>query len=160
MQQSEMMHAIELINTVDLEMVIMRLVKIEHWSLPDAKEAVTQYRKYLILRRKYPGETLPPSKDIDEVWHAHILHTVDYRTFCKQAFSDHDDQYLDHHPHIANVGNVEKLTKLFEKTQGLYKQEFGEYIYQITGRSFIRRQLDKLREYLIKRFPKLADDLA
>lgn len=134
----------QLIYSVDLEPVINRLVAIEGWSKPNAIAAVKQYRNYLFLRKKYPGVNLPPSKDMDEAWHAHILHTRDYRAFCKQAFSDHDDFYLDHDPHLANEGSMERLAQLFEQTQKLYYQEFGEYIYQIRSQSLLRKIIDKI----------------
>jgi len=145
----------QLIDNLDLSSVIARLVEIEKWSQKDAVLAIQQYRNYLLLKKKYPEYNLPPSKDIDDVWHAHILHTKEYRTFCKQAFSHEDDQYLDHDPHLAREGTMEQLAQLFEKTQMLYYQEFGEYIFPIREGSGFTRFLDKLRDNLITRFPRL-----
>lgn len=147
------------IQSVNLTPVIDRLVYIEHWTEKEATEAIKQYRNYLFLRKKYSRYNLPPSKDIDEVWHAHVLHTKEYRQFCKQVFYNEEDQFLDHHPHIAKEGTMEKLNSLFEKTQDLYHKEFGEYIYLIVGRSFIQKVLDKIRDLLLMVFPKLADVL-
>lgn len=160
MSSTDLAQAKALIYAVDLQPVFDRLVRIEGWSKLDAAAVIKQYRNYLFLRRKYPQDSLPPSKDIDEAWHAHVLHTQDYRRFCKQIFSHEPDQYLDHHPHIAKEGSVENLNKLFECTQTLYREEFGEYIYQITGRSLMRKCLDKIRASLVLRFPRLADALS
>jgi len=156
MDATELEHAKNIIYSTDLQPVIDRLVKIEKWSKKDAEEVTKQYRNYLFLKKKYPEHNLPPSKDIDEAWHAHVLHTKDYREFCKQAFSNKKDQYLDHHPHIAKEGSMERLNQLFEKTQNLYRQEFGEYLYQITGRSFLGKVIDKIRDKLLIKFPKLS----
>ncbi len=159
MNNTELEKAKNAIYSVDLQSVIDRLVKIERWSRVEAEETVKQYRNYLFLRKKYPDYSLPPSKDIDEAWHAHILHTQEYRSFCKQAFSEKEDQYLDHHPHTTKAGTTNKLNQLFEQTQNLYRKEFGDYIYEITGRPFFQKILDKFRDYLAVKFPELADDL-
>lgn len=159
MGSTELAQAKALIDAADLQPVLDRLVSIEGWSPSEATAVIKQYRNYLFLRKKYPQENLPPSKDIDEAWHAHVLHTEDYRNFCRQVFSNEADQYLDHHPHIAKEGSVESLNKLFERTQALYREEFGEYIYQIAGRSFIRKCLDKIRGILVTRYPKLLNTL-
>lgn len=41
-------------------------------------------------------ETAMPSKVVDELWHAFILYTRDYRGFCERAFG----RFLDHTPAI------------------------------------------------------------
>jgi len=145
-----------LIYSVDLSLTIDRLVHIEKWNRSEAAEVSKQYRNYLFLRKKYPERNLPPSKEVDEVWHAHVLHTQDYREFCKKAFANEEGQYLDHHPHVVKAGSVERLERLFEQTQALYYKEFGEYLYQIIGKSFIIKLIDKWRDTILAKFPKLA----
>ena len=157
MSNNTLEHDKEIIYTADLQPVLTRLVQIEKWSNKDALEAIKQYRNYLFLRRKYPGQNLPPSRDVDEAWHAHVLHTKDYRAFCKLAFSHEEDQYLDHHPHLAKEGSLEKLSGFFEKTQTLYCAEFGEYMYKIQSTNFVEKTLNSLRDGLLAAFPKLAD---
>jgi len=141
----------------DLTPVVDRLIKIEKWAPDEAHEAVEQYRRYLILRKKYPKSNLPPSKDIDEAWHAHILHTKDYRDFCKKVFADEDGQYLDHHPHIAKEGSMERLNILFEKTQELYRAEFDTYIYKVKTNTIFGRMLRIIRNFLVSAFPTLEE---
>ncbi len=145
----------KIINKLDLRSVIKRLITVEQWSEEDALAVVKQYRNYLFLRKKYPQWLLPPSKDIDEAWHAHILHTRDYRDFCRLIFSDTEEQFLDHNPAIDEQ-NSENFDKLFEETQQLYKREFGEYIYQIRGLSIFRKFLDKIINKLVSKYPALS----
>ena len=159
MSTAELEAAKQAIYAVDLSSVINRLVNIEKWKKQDAEAGTQQYRNYLFLRKKYPDLNLPPSKDIDEVWHAHILHTEEYRDFCKKAFYDQPDHYLDHHPHLAKEGSMNRLKQLFEKTQDLYREEFGEYIYQITGRSWFKRGLGRVADFVEARYPKLVGEL-
>lgn len=121
-------HALHLIREADLTPVIERLVRVDKWKRKHALLAVEQYRNYLVLRKKYPTKELPPSKEIDTAWHAHILHTKDYAQFCSQVFG----YYLHHHPHLANAHySAEQLTQSFNETQELYKQEFGFYLYSV-----------------------------
>lgn len=106
-----------------------RLVHVEGWAPRAANTVVEQYRNFLFLNKKY-GDTfeLPPSREIDEAWHAHILHTERYHEFCERVFG----RYLHHRP--ATVGNIDtknNLADAFEKTQALYKKEFGDYIYAV-----------------------------
>ena len=155
MDTSELQKAKDAIYSADLQPVIDRLIKIEHWSRADAEEATQQYRNYLFLRKKYPDHTLPPSKDIDEVWHAHILHTKEYRNFCMQVFSDRDNGYLDHFPQQINPESLRRVASSFEQTQGLYYREFGNYIYQVTRTSFYLRILDAIKSFFSTKLRKL-----
>ncbi len=119
------------IQSLDLSSVKDRLINIEGWSKKSAFKAVQVYRNYLCLRKKYPDLVLPPSYEIDEAWHAHILHTEDYVKFCDDVFGD----YLHHYPHVANQGgDFGKLEKLFDTTQELHKKEFGDYLYHFKRR--------------------------
>lgn len=145
----------KIINTMDLQPVIDRLIRVEKWPVAEAIAVVQQYRNYLFLRKKYPQFTLPPSKDIDEAWHAHILHTKAYREFCRQVFTHSEEQFLDHNP-AEDEQSAAQFSQYFEKTQELYKREFGEYIYQIHGKSIFRKLIEKLGEKLIAKFPNLA----
>jgi len=125
------------IQSADLSPVIERLISVDGWSRKSALKAVQLYRNYLFIRKKY-NELLPPSYEIDEAWHAHVLHTEAYVEFCNDVFGT----YLHHHPHMVKHGrNVNKLVERFEKTQEFYKQEFGDYIYQIKRRPIKFRPL-------------------
>ncbi len=131
LNQSHLENAKQLIYAINLDPVIDRLVKVDKWTKQQAIDAIKQYRNYLFLKRKY-GETyaFPPSHDIDEVWHAHVLHTKDYFDFCEKAFGT----YLHHHPHHGSNNELteEDISFAFEnETQRLYFNEFGEYIESI-----------------------------
>lgn len=79
------------IDRLDLEPIRRRLTH-EHagkgWSEARAVAAERDYRRYLKLLAKYPEETLAPTPDIDEFWHAHILDTRKYAADCAQAFGE------------------------------------------------------------------------
>ncbi len=146
------------IHTYDLNSTFERLVLTEGWKPREATAAIAQYRNYLYLCKLYPTKKLPPSKDIDEVWHAHILQTKQYRKFCKLIFPELEDSYLDHDPHLATAESLSTLKAAFEETQFLYKKEFGNYIYKVHGKGFFERMLDKLRNFIANKFSAFADD--
>jgi hypothetical protein len=121
------------ISEYDFSQIIERLILIEGWSLQHAQEIIPQYRNFLYLKAKY-GEDydLPPSRDIDQAWHSHIINTIDYHDFCEKVLG----YYLHHHPKHARD---EKATRaalnknFFEETQKLHHLEFGEYIYELSN---------------------------
>jgi hypothetical protein len=57
-----------------------------------------QYKNWLYLRRKYEGEILPPSKEIDEFWDAHILDTRAYHRHTNRIFG-----YYLHHSSVITT---------------------------------------------------------
>lgn len=116
------------IYSFSLDSTFDRLVKVNHWSKKAAREGIFMYRNYLYLRRLHPKLDLPPSKEIFQVWHAHILHTGEYLDFCKKVFPDFKDNMINHKPHRVLRENPKALNKAFEKTQRLYEKEFGTRI--------------------------------
>jgi len=128
-----------IIEALDLAPIINRMVKINGWTENQARTAASQYKNFLFLKKKYGSEySLPPSEDIDEFWHNHILHTQKYTRDCQIIFGD----FLHHHPHHGENGTIsqQELEVCFEnETQKFYFQEFGEYIYEIRPGSFIQK---------------------
>jgi hypothetical protein len=119
-----------------------KLIK-KGWLIREARETLEQYKKYMLLKKKYFHQyQLPPSIEIDEVWHIHILDTQEYFNFCFGLFGF----YLHHCPEIKTSAGQE-LTKdevliLYrEHTQKLYLEEFGEPIFTVR-RGFLAKILD------------------
>ena len=142
MNYIELQEAQKIIYSLNLDPIIYRLSHVYKWSRKDAREAVEQYRNYIFLRKKYFPQDFPPSQDIDEVWHAHILHTKDYINFCQQVFGS----YFHHNPGSEDTA---VFAEQFEReTQELYNKEFGDYIYAIRPIPLIinlKRMLKKLK---------------
>ncbi|APX93774.1 hypothetical protein BWR19_12955 [Halomonas sp. 1513] len=87
--------------------------------------AEQEYRRYLTLKKLYPGVELVPNKLLDEFWHAHILDTVAYHADCDAVFGF----YLHHFPYFGIYGeeDYQNLVSAFDKTKELYELHFGEY---------------------------------
>lgn len=112
-----------------LQSTIFRLVHVDGWNAKQAEQGKEEYLRYLFLRKKYSHENLlPPSRDIDEVWHAHILHTREYQQDCETIFGE----YLQHNPanNLHGANSLHELEQGFAITQKLYQKEFGDYLYQ------------------------------
>lgn len=118
------------INQLDFSMIFHKIcMPSEHqwvvWEKEAALEAVGVYRNWLWIIRKYGAEypALPPSIEIDEIWHYHILDTRKYQKDCQAIFGC----FLDHYPYfgIDDKSTMEDLSNAFETTKLLYRQEFG-----------------------------------
>jgi len=121
--------SIEHIESIDFSMMTNRMMKRDGWTAREVEQGIRLYRNYLILKSKYPEENLPPSEDIDEVWHNHILDTKKYQEDCKKIFG----RYLEHYPYFGmdERSNMDDLARAFERTQELHVLEFGYQIPRI-----------------------------
>ena len=94
-------------------------------SLPESEviESAARYLKFLTLIRRYPHTALAPTRDIDEMWHAHMLHPVAYYHDCIDNFGriiDHDGGFG------MEEDEVPVLAATFQHTAELWEKEFGE----------------------------------
>jgi hypothetical protein len=123
--QQEVIAAIQ---GLDLESVKLRVMDPElgeGWSQEYADGIEVAYKNYLVMLTKYPDdiEDILISKDVDEFWHAHILHTKKYADDCQKIFGNflhHDPQ-----PRERSSAEIQKRSALVEKTHHLYQQESG-----------------------------------
>lgn len=132
------------IDAIDFSKIINKMVERDGWLKSDALKVCKLYRRYLYLRRKYSeAHRLPPTKEIDEFWHYHILETKKYRNDCQVIFGE----YHDHYPYFGfdDVTDLDDLSEAFQTTQKLYGQEFnGEKIYKV------RNKYSKIVEFIKK----------
>ena len=88
----------QVIAELDLEPIQLRLRKKQEWDPVRIETAIDEYRDFLQRRRDDPAiNSRPLSKDMDEVWHAHILHTKKYAEDCQSIFGE----FLHHTPHAS-----------------------------------------------------------
>src|SRR3989338_2927112 len=119
------------IYSIDFSMVVDKIVDTKKWRRADVVKICELYRHFLFLKKKYSldDEKLPPSEEIDEFWHNHILDTKKYKVDCQNIFGF----YLDHYPYFGLDGKTTKddLDNAFKRTQELHHKEFGDYIYYV-----------------------------
>src|SRR5258708_1628351 len=120
--------AFSAIQALDLEPIKLRVMDPElgkGWTREYAESVERAYRNYLTVLVKHPGdaEDIVVSTDVDEFWHAHILHTMKYTEDCERVFGT----YLHHRPEAGERTQavLDKKAALAEKTRRLYQQEFG-----------------------------------
>lgn len=138
------------IDSINFDPVMTKLVNFSGWLLEDAEKTCRQYRNFLFLNKKYHDQhkDLPPSEDIDEFWHNHILDTEQYIKDCQHIFGS----YMHHYPYfgIDDKTNLDDLNKAFVKTKELYLQEFDEPL------EATRSSYPKLIYYILKKFEKFS----
>jgi hypothetical protein len=100
------------------------------WTEANVSFAELLYKHYLYLKAKFPDEPhLPPSRDIDDFWHGHILDTVRYTDDCIDIFGC----ILHHNPYFGMGSESSKalLVDSFGRTQELHIEEFGAPIFEV-----------------------------
>jgi len=139
------------IDAIDFSQIINKLERQYGWDPHEAADICDMYRNFLYLQKKY-GQThaLPPSEEIDEFWHMHILDTKKYRRDCELIFG----YYLDHYPYfgIDEKTSLNDLEAAFGTMQELYVKEFGTPIYEI--RSWISKLSSFVKQQLFRYKPK------
>lgn len=138
------------IYSIDFSNIIEKMVKHQGWWQSEAEKVCSMYQNFLYLNKKYGDKCqLPPSEEIDEFWHNHILDTKKYRKDCQTIFG----RYLDHYPYfgIDESSNISSLNSAFEVMKTLYKEEFEENLNNVRLRASIRFVL-KICPYLTRMF--------
>jgi hypothetical protein len=102
------------------------------WTVDQADRAEERYKKWLFLRRKYDGEILPPTHEIDAFWHAHILDTMAYHRDTAAILG----RYLHHYPYFGMRGDDDSraLVNAFNNTKQRFSEEYGEEIVKAAAR--------------------------
>lgn len=135
------------IYSIDFSSIINRLVKYSGWNRSEALTICDFYRNYLFLNKKHAEQYdyLPPSEEIDEFWHEHILDTQKYHTDCQVIFG----KYLHHIPNSQSdsLSDMADINKAFQVTQELHFQEFGYYIYGFK-KSWLKSLTSSLKELI------------
>jgi hypothetical protein len=106
----------------DLSRVKDFLVKRMSYNLEDAEEIEYEYKKFLFLNIKYAGNRIPMSKLVDDIWHAHLLHTRNYSKLCSEVAGF----FIHHTPTNTDEENIELEPLYLNNTRGFMKESFGE----------------------------------
>lgn len=98
-----------------------RLAREQGWTLPQARRAIEEYRRYCFLACAGYGE-MTPSQAVDEVWHLHLRHTRDYwERFCPQVLG----MPLHHGPTRGGPAEAWRHREQYAQTLARYEQHFG-----------------------------------
>lgn len=98
-------------------------------SLDQIVEMVLEYKKFWAIIKKYPDNSFPPTKEIDEVWHLHMLFPQYYYDDCLDYF----EVVLGHD---AGFGKYEEeipvINGLFDTANELWEKEYGYRLPEAT----------------------------
>ena len=132
------------IDALDLEPIAYKLIHPEPGemalSLAQADQAIALYRCFLKLCVLHPDTTIVPTRQLDRVWHAHMLDTAKYRADCDHLFG----RFMDHFPYAGLRGEGDRLTWLadFAQTRCLFADHFGVEIGTQPAPSFCHNHGD------------------
>jgi len=112
---------------LDLDPIKVKLMHEESgegWSLEKATAVEAEYRRFLILMKKFPEEQTAPLFDVDTFWHYHILDTMKYAEDCQRVFG----YFLHHFPYIGLRGADDEAAheRVGQRMKELYEETFGE----------------------------------
>jgi len=108
------------VDSIDLSNVRKRLLKEQTWTPEYTDKVIQEYRRFLLLCLRFPQMTVVPSPAVDEVWHAHILHTRAYANDCQTFLG-----FFLHHSPSYGAEQIQKDINDFEKMLEKYKELFN-----------------------------------
>jgi hypothetical protein len=111
------------IDSFDFECLKFKLVTQKGWGLEKADQIEKLYKGFLLLSALFPERSIVPTKDIDEMWHMHILDTIKYHEECQALFG----RYLHHFPYFGIRSEEDAIDHQagFNETQSIFRQIVG-----------------------------------
>lgn len=115
------------LGTLDLEPIKLKLCDPREgkgWPRARADDLEIKYLRFLYLTLSRQDTTFVPTREIDELWHAHILDTRRYAKDCETIFGE----FVHHLPSLGMRGPEDalNLSRSFEETRRIYEETFGE----------------------------------
>jgi hypothetical protein len=103
------------ISHLDLSPVRRKPVETMGWTSEKAERVELDYRRFLyaLVRKDSEDIISPPTAEVDEFWHQHILDTRKYREDCNKVFG----HYVDHMPGFE----LAEQTKADERRRQVYR---------------------------------------
>lgn len=108
--------------SIDLVAAAAKSDDFTDWNPDRIQRAAERYRRFFLLASKAEGP-VAPTRDIDAMWHLHMLHPRVYYLDCMQVHGeifDHDGGFG------KGEGELPVLQATFERTAQLWQEEYGE----------------------------------
>lgn len=108
------------------ERVIKRYMKDLNVEHEVAENVFDEMLKFLYLCTIMPTPCSPPSKEIDNMWHLFILHTIDYFIFCEEYCG----QYIHHDPtESPYTNNRQEMYEVAIQTFSNLEPKFWKHLF-------------------------------
>jgi hypothetical protein len=124
---SRLEHVMAEVESLDLEPIKFKIGCKEDgygWTGEHTERIELAYRRFLVLRARFPQAQIAPTRDIDAFWHAHILDTRKYAADCERIFGE----FVHHYPYLGLLGDQDKLDQAAATLCQLFVSEFGEEV--------------------------------
>lgn len=106
------------------------------WTESEIENAIQRYSKFLALIAEKPGRAVAPTKEIDEIWHLHMLSPRAYANDCHRLFGD----LLDHNGGFGKgEGELPELIRVFEDTAARWEAKFDEPYVRFSQQEEIKK---------------------
>lgn len=93
------------------------------WTEDRTRAAITRYERFLRLAAGHPGQPVAPTREIDAIWHLHMLSPRAYYEDCQRLFGE----VLDHDGGFGKApAEIPILQATFEQTARLWEEVYGE----------------------------------
>lgn len=93
------------------------------WSEERTRNAIAKYERFLRLVAKHPRTPVAPTRDIDTIWHLHMLSPRAYYEDCHRLLGE----VLDHDGGFGkDPTEIPILKATFEGTAKLWLETYGE----------------------------------
>jgi hypothetical protein len=99
-----------------------RLAKENGWSLPDARQAIEEYKKFAFLA-VVTDHPVTPSDRVDQVWHLHLTYT---RSYWEEFYGEVLQTPLHHDPTKGGESEQHKFDDWYSKTLESYEAFFEQ----------------------------------
>ena len=110
---------------MDLSRIQYRLETKLKWSAERSDRAIAEYRRFIYIVGTCQGRYVP-SQEVDEVWHAHILHTALYAKHCNEICQ----RFIHHRPSdppaADGTSSLDADRLHYAETLSTYARVFGE----------------------------------
>jgi len=90
-----------------LEIIVRKAGAIAGWQPGDDVKHTEAYMAFLDICAKETGASPPPNREIDLLWHVHMLHPREYVGFCDARFGRVIDHSL---PAITEIASFDSST--------------------------------------------------
>jgi hypothetical protein len=113
------LYKLERLNLQAVARKLMSPIDGSGWTFQQTEVAISRYKMFLHLQFLFPDIEMVPTKEIDEVWHAHILtDTRRYIQDCENLYG-----YILHH--CSDQMQQQNSDVAFALTQALFDKMFG-----------------------------------
>ena len=107
-------------NQINKTRLTKHCMKEYQWSEDKASKEVLRYEK---LFKLFGKGTIVPTKELDKVWHCHMLDPIAYYNDCIA----YHNKLIGHNPSLEmSEGEKERLNFYFNQTKQLWQEEYNE----------------------------------